>query len=741
MIAQVATDTSLDRVFDYEIPDELKDVVRPGTRVNIEFGRRKIEGIVFSVSETSTHKGKLKPVLGVAGEKPLLSDTLLKLATWMASYYVAPIEACLRTMLPAPVRRADAKFKTRLMIEVTPGWQSPDSATMESGQGKITPRRLEILELLRNTGIVNLTAFCRQWSVSPGTIREMEKHGMVTVTEYAEQRNPLSGRNFLPSLPLALSEEQLNAKNIICDACNDSFSKNPPKPVLLHGVTASGKTEVYLQSIAHVLEKGLGAIVLVPEISLTPQTIQRFASRFGDTVAVLHSQLSDGERHDEWHRICDGSARVVVGPRSAVFAPVDKLGIIIVDEEHEPSYKQDEAPRYNARDIAVMRARYECCTVVLGSATPSLESWNNACKEKYVLVSMTRRAVDMMVPHTEIIDMRAEVAKTGKLPIFSQRLIDATKRRLETGEQVMFFLNRRGYAPNIVCSACGYAEECPDCSVGMIFHKVDNLLRCHICGGFRKVPEACPECSNPDYKYTGVGTQRVESAAKLVFPHAAIERMDADTTSRKFGHQEILDRFRARKIDILIGTQMIAKGLDFPNVTLVGILNADSGLYIPDFRAAERTFQLVAQMAGRSGRGATCGEVLVQTLSPLHPAIVHAKTEDFIGFSEKELAERLELSYPPFTHFVCITFRGEKEEVVSKFANDFARVFGDSEHFICGDPCPAPLAKIKKQWRYQFTLRGEKIRFISRRIRAVMAALNTPSGVHLAVDIDAINSL
>ena len=352
---------------------------------------------------------------------------------------------------------------------------------------------------------------------------------------------------------------------------------------------------------------------------------------------MLHSQLGAGERHDEWARIRSGEARVVVGPRSALFAPVERLGLIVVDEEHEPSYKQDETPRYNARDTAVVRARFEHCAVVLGSATPSLESWRNAQDGKYALATMTRRAVgEAQLPRTVVVDMRGEAAKAeGKLPVFSETLVQAVRRRLELGEQTMLFLNRRGYAPTVTCPSCGHREECSECSVPMTWHRDDGVLRCHVCGAFRSPPRRCPACGCPDYRYGGVGTQRVEAVARRLFPGASVERMDLDVTTRKSSHEEILDRFRAGKTDILVGTQMIAKGLDFPNVTLAGILNADAGLAVPDFRAAERTFQLVAQMAGRTGRGLRPGDVIVQTLSPDEPAIRLAAREDYEAFARE----------------------------------------------------------------------------------------------------------
>ena len=733
MIAQVATQNAIDRTFDYAIPEHLADRVRPGVRVKVPFGTRVVEGYVLALSDSSAHKGGLKTVLETVGDKPWLSAPMLRLAAWMASYYLAPIELCLRTMLPAPVRQDGAGFKLRLRVERV----EPTPA----GAPEPTARQREILDILARSGPVALAAFCREWRVATDTVRKLEKDGLVAITEQPERRDPMAGRRILPSFPLALTDEQTAAKALVRAAMDEADAGRRSPPVLLHGVTASGKTEVFLQCIADALDKGRGAIVLVPEIALTPQTIQRFASRFGAAVAVLHSQLGDGERHDEWHRIHTGEARVVVGPRSAVFAPVDNLGVIIVDEEHEPSYKQDETPRYNARDVAVMRGLCEPCAVVLGSATPSLESWHNALSGKYRLATMTRRAVDMAMPRTEIVDMRAEVAAHGTLPVFSERLVAAVRRRLELGEQTMLFLNRRGYAPSVVCPKCGHAERCDNCSVGMTFHLDDDLLRCHLCGAFRKVPETCPDCGAPGYKYSGIGTQRVETIARRLFPTANIQRMDADVTSRKFSHEEILGRFRAGKIDILIGTQMIAKGLDFPNVTLAGILNADSGLHIPDFRASERTFQLIAQMAGRSGRGATPGDVLVQTLSPEHPAIVHARTEDFQGFAAIELAERRELAYPPFTRFTCITLRGRDQAKVAAYAQRLADAIGPSDRFILGGPGPAPLEKTKQDWRFQITLRGASAAVLANAIRQGLAAARLPAGVSIALDVDALNSL
>jgi len=551
-----------------------------------------------------------------------------------------------------------------------------------------------------------------------------------------------------------LADEAVRAPNVQpCPAQAGGDARapdSPPKPILLFGVTGSGKTEVYLQAIARMLEQGRGAIVLVPEIALTPQTVQRFASRFGGCIAVLHSALSDGERFDEWHRIRTGEAVVVVGPRSAVFAPVKNLGLIVVDEEHEPSYKQDENPRYNARDVAVMRGYLEKCAVVLGTATPSMETWLNAGKSKYALAQLTCRVSGRPMPCVQVVDMRLETAQAGHVQIFSGQLLEALKLRLERGEQSILFLNRRGYANALVCPKCGYTSACAECSVAHTYHRADSCLRCHICGGWKPVPDVCPECGDPAFKYAGFGTQRVELALGKCFPQARVLRMDADVTARKHSHDELLSIFKSGRADILIGTQMIAKGLDFPNVTLVGVLSADMSLHLPDFRAAERTYQLLAQVSGRAGRADLPGEVFVQTYSPEHPAVrAAASDEGFEPFAALELAERKKGGYPPYSHLVCLTFKGESEDKVrfcaEAYARELERMTGRAPQNVTRPPvqvsgaCPAPLAKAKGRYRYQILLRAPSTRAMTLPLRDVMGKKNLPPGVSVAVDVDALN--
>jgi primosomal protein N' (replication factor Y) len=518
---------------------------------------------------------------------------------------------------------------------------------------------------------------------------------------------------------------------------------------LLHGVTGSGKTEVYLQAIAHVLEQGKGAIVLVPEISLTPQTVERFKARFSSgplqtLVAVLHSHLSAGERHDEWHKIRQGRARIVIGARSAIFAPVEPLGLIVVDEEHEHSYKQEEAPRYHARDVAIVRGQMEGAVVVLGSATPSLESYYNCGKGKYTLLRLPERADDKKMPVVRIVDMR-QTFRPGKAgPIFSPQLKEAIARRVEQKEQVILFLNRRGYSTSLQCPLCGYVAECPNCSVSLTYHRHENKLCCHICAHVEPVPAVCPnaKCRNPAIRYSGVGTQRVEATLAKLFPHARTVRMDSDVLKRKEDYRRILGDFRVGKIDILVGTQMIAKGLHFPNVTLVGIICADLALHQPDFRAGERTFQLLTQVAGRAGRGDIEGEVVVQAFTPFHPAIQFARRHDFEGFYAQEMEFREQLKYPPIGRIALLTLKGRNEEKV-KFSADYLKtelqkaMVGIKDLVLAG-PAPAPLVKAETYYRYQIMLRAQRMALLSQRLAVLIRSLTLPEDVTLTVDIDPV---
>jgi len=493
-----------------------------------------------------------------------------------------------------------------------------------------------------------------------------------------------------------------------------------------------------------VLERGQSAIMLVPEISLTPQTVERFKSRFAATqheVAVLHSHLSEGERHDEWHKIRDGQARIVIGARSAVFAPLTKLGLIVVDEEHENSYKQEETPRYHGRDIAVLRAQMEGCLCLLGSATPSLESFHNADSGKYELLRLNTRIDDRKLPYIRIIDMRNEAKRKGS--ILSERLISAISERLTRKEQSILFLNRRGFSTSLVCEQCGYVHECPNCSVSLTFHRALSRVICHICNHQAVAPSRCPSCSAPGIRHSGAGTEKVEDSVAALFPQAVVKRMDADVMQRKEAFRETLDAFRIGKIDILVGTQMIAKGLHFPNVTLVGIVNADLGLHMPDFRAGERTFQLLTQVAGRAGRGDVEGEVYVQAFTPFSPSIQFARHHDFDGFWEQESEFRRQWNYPPYTHLLLVQIRGAHQSRTQLSAETLTKRLreGLPSGVTLGDPAPAPLEKSHGQFRFHIMLRTRSVRTLSRHLRSVLDRLPFPEDVIVTIDVDAYHLL
>jgi primosomal protein N' (replication factor Y) len=515
--------------------------------------------------------------------------------------------------------------------------------------------------------------------------------------------------------------------------------------MLLLGVTGSGKTEVYLQAARHVLDLGKTVLVLVPEISLTPQTVRRFKARFAtiqDQVAVLHSNLSQGERFDEWHRIRNGLARIVIGARSAVFAPLPDLGLILVDEEHENTYKQENVPRYHGRDVAVLRAAFEPCSIVLGSATPSLESWHNTQSGKYSLLRLDQRADGQSMPLVRIVDMRLEAAKHKGTPaILSDKLRVALEQRLEKGEQSILFLNRRGFARSLQCPKCGHVCQCPHCSVALTYHRTDERLVCHVCGHQAIVPRKCPECKDPAIILHGYGTQKVEEVIAKVLPQAKIARLDADSMRRKHALRDTLNAFKSHKIDVLIGTQMIAKGLHFPNVTLVGILNADLSLHVPDFRAGERTFQLVTQVAGRAGRGDLEGEVIVQTFTPHSPSIQYARQHDFDGFSDQEMEFRRQFDFPPFAHCAVLTSRSNHERRAEFTLQTLhLRLLEDLPPGITlGEVLPSPLLRAHGQHRFQIILRSLRARPLTRHVQAVLARTSLPVDVTVIFDMDALN--
>ena len=791
MIARVSLEIALRKEFDYSIPASLAGQVDVGSRVQVPFGPRKILGVVTAVAEESGH-ANLKPILKVIGAQTLVTPKVLKLARWIGEYYCCAPETALKSVLPEAVRKEDAGWRERLFVRALP----------VSGEfPKLPKRQQDVWNLIEERREILLSELVELAETTAATVRKLEDRGLVSITSEVSERDPYARETILASQPIVLNPAQAAALEKIKAAMKQSEDGGwkmedgkrgpssilhpPSSTFLLHGVTGSGKTEVYLQAIAHALEQGQGAIVLVPEISLTPQTVERFKARFSSgklqtLVAVLHSHLSAGERHDEWHKIRQGRARIVIGARSAIFAPVEPLGLIIVDEEHEHTYKQEEAPRYHARDVAIMRGQMENAVVVLGSATPSMESFYNCKRGKFALLELPERVDDQKMPYVRVVDMRqAMSSERGKqgIPLFSPQLKEAITQRLERGEQTILFLNRRGYSTSLQCPKCGYVAECPNCSVSLTYHRIEQKLSCHICGHNEKVPSVCPEpkCKNPAIRFAGTGTQKVEEVLVKLFPKARVKRMDADTMKRKDDYRHVLGDFRAGKIDILVGTQMIAKGLHFPNVTLVGIIYADSALHQPDFRAGERTFQLLTQVAGRAGRGDVEGEVFVQAFTPFHPAIQYARRHDFVGFYEQEIEFREQLKYPPASRVALLTLKGRNEEKVKFSAEHLKRELektlkqpsaggasvpaslfenpedgspGVSPHqktkstfkdLIIAGPAPAPLLRAENFYRYQIMLRTRAMSALSRELAQIIQALTLPEDVSLVVDIDPVS--
>ena len=735
MVARVTLEIALRREFDYLIPPELEGRVEVGTRVKVPFGRRQVLGCVTGLAERSDHDA-LKPIAKIIGAQSLVTPRVLELARWIAEYYCCAPETALKSVLPDAVRKEQEGWRERLHVRLLPG---------DDGVDELTKRQLEIYQVIEENRSLPLQELLQITGTTAPTVRKLEDKGLIEIAPQISERDPYANEEIVPTHPLTLNAEQAAALKAI--------NEQPGNFFLLHGVTGSGKTEVYLQAIAAALEQGKGAIVLVPEISLTPQTVERFKARFSSgplktLVAVLHSHLSAGERHDEWHKIRQGRAKIVIGARSAIFAPVEPLGLIIVDEEHEHSYKQEEAPRYHARDVAVVRGQREGATVVLGSATPSMESYHNAQRGRYQLLEMPSRADDKQMPLVRVQDMRTEKSKGDQgPPIFSQRLKEAIHNRLEQGEQTILFLNRRGFATSMQCPDCGFVAECPNCSLSLTYHRREQFLRCHVCGHGTAAPRRCPgeRCGSPKIRFHGLGTEKVEDVLRKLFPRANVTRMDSDALKRKDDYRRILGDFRRGKIDILVGTQMIAKGLHFPRVTLVGIVYADTGLHLADFRAGERTFQLLTQVAGRAGRGEVEGEVVVQTFSPVHPAIQFSRRHDYEGYFEAEMEFREQLRYPPFTRAGMLTLRGRSEEKVSFSAEHVKKQIEPMTDTITdlqiSGPAPAPLLRAETFYRYQLMLRTGRMSELSRHLAVIAAGLSFPDDVTLTIDIDPVNLL
>src|SRR2546428_602111 len=731
---RVIIDRAIHRELDYLVPEPLAERVGVGSRVRVPFRDKSTLATVVAALDHSDAES-IRPIEAVIGEAPILSEQLLELARWISAYYCCPIETVMRSLLPQVIRRAEVGWKKQLFVQPA---RSIAEAEFEKLRRR-APRQAELFEAISKLeNPIRAAELLRQTSFDNQTLRALVTRGLVALRDQAVVRDPHGDEQFIATSNLVLNEEQTRALDEIVRSLE---APENARPILLHGVTGSGKTEIYLQAIRAALNRERTAIVLVPEISLTPQTVERFKGRFADVqdaVAVLHSHLSEGERHDEWHKIHSGRARIVIGARSAVFAPLKTLGLIVVDEEHETTYKQEEAPRYHARDVTVVRAKIEKCVVVLGSATPSLENYHNATIRKYRLVTLTQRIDEKQMPLMRMIDLRREPRKERAIAILSGKLRGAIADRLEKREQTILFLNRRGFSTSLLCSNCGEARNCPNCSVALTFHRHVARLRCHLCGHTAAVPKKCPACGKDALIYAGFGTEKVESTVSHLFPKANVRRMDADSMTRKEAYRETLRNFRTGKIDILVGTQMIAKGLHFPNVTLVGIINADLALHLPDIRAVERTFQLLTQVAGRAGRGETPGEVFVQSYTPFSPSIQFARHHDFAGYVEQELEFRERCDFPPFKHAVLITVHSAHQQRGKFSAETLRRKLREAlpEEFMVAEAAPAPLEKLSGQYRFHILLRGGAIMRLSRLLRETLDKLPMPEDVAVAVDVD-----
>ena len=740
MIAKVITDISLDREFDYLVPENLVSVIRVGSAVAVPFGRTSRSGYVLALAENSFYApDKLKYISGLAADRPAIPENLIKLGKWISSYYCATQEHAVRTLLPAAVRSGKVREKKLKLYSVADRGEAEKYIISHAEESRLA-KRVKVLQMLLRRGEGAKAEFAGDVDFSVAAFEALCKSGLIRVREKVLDTGFDDRIETLPDSPLEPTADQQQALEQISEMLSGKISSHVQ---LLYGTTNSGKTEVYLQAISKVLALGKSAIVLVPEISLTPQTVRRFRARFGSTLSVLHSRLSDRERFDEWNRINSGTVQIAIGARSALFAPFANLGLIVVDEEHDSSYKQSESPRYHARDVAVVRGQLENACVVLGSATPSAESLYNAKTGKFLLCRMAAQVDNKPPPVIHVVDRRLDRApEPGVSNLLSPILINAVEERLERGEQAILFLNRRGYARTLCCPQCGYEARCPECSVNYnyTYSRSRSVLSCHLCGGIVPAPRVCPECGFEDIRYFGSGTEKLESCVRGAFPGARVGRMDSDLMRSADDYEIILDKFRRGRLDILVGTQMIAKGLHFPGVTLVGVVNADLGLSMPDFRAQERTFQMLTQVAGRAGRGEKRGEVIFQTTRD-SDVIRFAADLDFDGFSKFDLEFREMLNYPPFSRMIAIFFKGENESAVAGFAAEFAEKLSAYQHpkIRIIPPAPAPVEKIKNQYRYLMTIRGTGLKTIREAVRVLALHSHIPAGITVAVDVDPQN--
>lgn len=805
-VAKVIVDVptmQTDQPFTYLVPENLNEQLAVGMRVEVPFGNgnRHVQGFVLAIEpmaatvldETNV---QLKELVAVLDLKPILNTEMLALADYMKEKTFAFKITCLQTMLPSVMRADYQKYiyltdelseelqdqlfygleeiswdqvqergilpqlmalrkqqKVDIRYEVTTrnkvkmvrfiqaAKEFEQLEEIRLGLRKGAKKKEQLLYYLQRLGTEKITAVkeMKELGFSTALLNEAAKNGWLTFIEKEAYRDPFANQTFEKTTALSLNAEQQVAVETILQSVQEQQSQT----YLLEGITGSGKTEVYLQVIAEVLNQGKTAIMLVPEISLTPQMVQRFKSRFGEHVAVMHSGLSQGEKYDEWRKIERGEAEVVVGARSAIFAPIENIGVIIIDEEHEASYKQEETPRYHARDLAIWRSEYHHCPVVLGSATPSLESRARAQKNVYQRLRLTQRANQAAtLPTIDVVDMRQEV-ENGNVSSFSMSLQEKLQERLEKNEQSVLLLNRRGYSSFVMCRDCGYVLPCPNCDISLTLHMDSKTMKCHYCGHEERIPYRCPNCGQDKIRYYGTGTQKVEEELQTLLPDSRILRMDVDTTRRKGAHEKILRTFGEGQADILLGTQMIAKGLDFPNVTLVGVLNADTALNLPDFRSSERTFQLLTQVSGRAGRAEKPGEVIIQSFNPEHYAIQLAKAQDYEDFYTKEMYIRHRGDYPPYYFTVQITASHPEENEAAKQMFQIATKLkqGLSPQAILLGPTPNAIMRVNNRYFYQVIIKYKQEPMLQPLLKEILTDTQraTARGLKLSIDAEPMN--
>lgn len=725
--------SSLDKVFQYLIPKDLQNQLKIGMVVNVPFGNgnKTIKGYIIDFSlAPRIDKSKIKSIIEIVDTNMTIESHLINLAVWMKERYACTIQSALRTLIPINNKVNDKVIK-HISLNISIDELTQNIKNWEEKNYNALSRAAEYL---RKHPKCKQSEIMKKANITNSVLVNLSNKGIITIKEDQEFRNPYSCNNIKSTTKMIPNREQQNAIEVINNSRNDIF--------LLHGVTGSGKTEVYLQTIEEVLKVEQQAIVLIPEISLTPQTVSRFLARFGNRVGVIHSKLSKGERYDQWRRAKNGDISIMIGARSAIFTPFSNLGIIIIDEEHELTYKSETSPKYHAKEVAIKRGKLANAKVVLGSATPSIDSYYSAQRGKYKLLELNRKAVETADLDVDIIDMREELTN-GNKSIFSNRLYNEINKRLENKEQIILFLNRRGYSRFVSCRMCGYVVKCEKCDIPYTYHASNNRLICHYCGDAMKMVNKCPACESKYIKQFGIGTQKVEEFVNQAFPTARVLRMDFDTTTKKNSYDRIIGKFNKHEADILIGTQMIAKGHDFPKVTLVGVLAADLSLFNSDFRASERTFQLLTQVTGRAGRSTLKGTALIQTYTPEHFSIIRAKEQDYISFYNEEIMFREMMNYPPFSNLAVILMQSENEKELIKKSYNIShlinKLINHDEVEVMG-PAPANISKINNNYRQRIILKAKEYKSLLQLVKKFYNELNNYSYSEISIQVD-INPL